>query len=197
MHQIGSHQYFLLIPEINLYPEIHTNTILMLEQVMNALILTNKQNIQHGINLVINLEKYCKSLTNENYLIVLKKIENILKESNIYIAQGEEVRAMYPKYHKQKYYWDVGKQAAINLEFALEKKLSFDGVNIIWEPTYIDWIYELVKECRENCSYNLNDTLLYNRIVPKVLDNFIETREIILKETQKYTEYYRQILEDK
>lgn len=195
--QITNNQYFLLLPEINLYPEIKINTIEMLEQVMNALILVNKHNIQQGINAVITVETHSKPLINEGYLTVLQKIKPFLDQSKIYIAQGEKVRFMYPKYNKGKYYWDVGKQAAINLEFALEKKLSFDGEKIIWESTYIDWINQIITENHESSTYNSNDELLYYHITPKALDNFIETREIILKETENYVKQFRQQLQNK
>lgn len=195
MAQLTNNQYFLLIPDIKLFPEIKPETILMLEQVMNALILTNKSNIQHGINSVIALERYCQDLLKESYLMALAKIKPLLEESNLHVAQGEEVRGMYPKYHKSKYYQDIGKQAAINTEFALEKKISYNGKKITWENTYIDWVNQIINEDREAVIHNSADEFLYYTLVPKTLDPYVETREIILNETKKYADQYRKQLE--
>ena len=194
MHQLSNDQYFLLIPEINLFPEIQKDTITMIEQLMNALLLSHKNNIQHAIDLIIGLELSCKSLINYDYVFVLEKIKPMLNENKIFIAQGEEVRTMYPRYHKLKYFWDVGKQAAMNLEFSLEKKLSYCGKKIKWEVTYADWINDILNKQRENGQYNSCDRLLYNLIEPLATIKYIETRQIIENETKKYAKEYRKAL---
>lgn len=191
MTQIRNTQYFLLIPDIKLFPEIKPSTIPMLEQVMNALILTNKANLQHGISSVITLESYCKDLLKDSYLAALDKIKPILKGSNIHVAQGEEVREMYPIYHKNKYYWDIGKQTAVNTEFALEKKISYNGKKITWENTYIDWVNQIIAEDREAVTHNSADEFLFYTLAPKTLESYVETRDIILNETEKYADEYR------
>lgn len=196
MQQINNDQYFLLIPDINLCPQIKADTISMLEQVFNACILINKNNIQQGINNILELEYYCKAYLLHNYITVLEQITPLLNKFSMYVAQGEQVRLMYPKYHKQqKFYWDVGKQSAINLEFALEKKLSFDGVDIKWEQTFIDMVDKLMLEQAEQSQYNNQDELIYYSISPKVMDKRLDVHDIILEETQKYVNTYRQKLQ--
>ncbi len=194
MLQLSDDQYFLIIPDINLFPEINKNTIAMIEQIMNALLLSSKDNIQAGINKVVMFEIHCKPLLYQDYINVLNRIKPMLEAYNISIAQGEEVKSKYPRYHKCKYYWEVGKQAAINLEFSLEKKLSYDGNEIKWESTYIDWVNQIINHQRENSSYNSQDKLLYHFIEPQATLKHVETREIILEETKKYTEEYRKYL---
>lgn len=184
--QIDNNRYFLLIPEIKLFPEITPKTIPMLEQVMNALILSNKSNLHRGINAVILLESYCKDLLKENYLTALAKLKPMLSEFNIEVAKGEEVRGVYPMYHKKKYYWDIGKQTAINTEFALEKKISYNGKKITWENTYIDWVNQIIAEDRDAVFHNSADEFLFYTLAPKTMESYVETREIILNETIKY-----------
>lgn len=194
MNQISNNQYFLIVPDINLFPEIKPNTITMIEQIMNALLLSSKTNIQSGIEKIIMFEIYCKPLINENYTVVLNKIKPILEDFNILIAQGEEVRLMYPRYNKQKYFWDVSKQEAINVEFSLEKKLNYNGKEIIWQSTYIDWINQIINDQRDTNNYNAQDKLLYHFIEPKATLKHVQTRKIIEKETKKYVQEYRKYL---
>ena len=195
MQSLSEEQYFLIIPDINLFPEINKNTIIMIEQIMNALLLSSKDNIQSGIHKIVTLEVHCKSLLTQHYVIALNKLKPTLEDFNIFIAKGDEVKLMYPRYHKKKYFWEVGKQAAINLEFSLEKKLSYNGKEIIWESTYIDWVDQLLNHQRNNSTYNSQDKLLYNFIEPQATLKHVETRDIIEEETKKYADAYREYLE--
>jgi len=196
MQQLNNNQYFLLLPELNLCPEIKTNTIEMIEQIMNAHVLLNKNNIQQGINNILELEYYCKPFLFDNYVAVLEQITPLLNNFSIYVAQGEQVRGMYSKYHnKSKNYSDVGKQAAINLEFALEKKLSYDGRNITWEDTSRDFVDKLIRQQDEVSQYNTADRLVYNNIHPKTLNSRLDIRDIILEEIERHVEEYRKKLQ--
>ncbi len=151
--------------------------------------------IQLGINKLVTFENYCRTLLNKEYTLVLNKLKPMLEYSNIFIARGEEVKLMYPLYQQKKYFWEVGKQAAINLEFALEKKLSYDGKEIKFEDTYIDWVGQILNSQREKSNYNSKDKLLYNCIEPQATLKHVETREIILKETENYVKQFRQQLQ--
>lgn len=197
MHEISNDQMFLIITEINLFPELSTNTIKMVEQIMNALLITSKENIQEGINRVVTLENFCiDSLTrNEDSKILIEKLKPMLANYNIYTAQGDEVKLMYPRYHKNKYFWDVGKQSAMNVEFSLEKKLSYNGKNIIWESTYIDWVYQLLTAQRETSKYNSEDRLTYYIIEPQVTLKHVQIRQIIEHETNEYVNEYRNLIQ--
>ncbi len=195
MHSINNNQHFLLLPELNLCPEINTNTISMIEQIMNAHVLLNSHNIQCGVERVLELEYYCQQFLSDAYDVLLIKLTPMLNKYNIHIAQGEQVRGMYPLYHKtNKYYSEVGKQTAINLDFALDKKLSYDGLSIIWENTYIDWVDRIMLKQEELSEYNTADKLLFTRIQPKTMNSRLDIKDIILEETQKYMDEYRQKL---
>lgn len=198
MLKINDNQHFFILADINLCPEIKTNTIAMVEQVMNAHILLNRNNIQKGVNNVLDTEYYCQPFLHDDYLTLLTKIRPMLEKADIYIAQGEQVQVMYEKYHQRgKYYWEVGKQASINLEFALEKKLSYDGMTIKWEETFIDWVDQIMIEREEKTQHNSDDKLIFSYIEPKTTDRRLEIKDIILQETQKYVENYRQNLQNK
>lgn len=194
MHQFSDDQLFLIISEINLFPEIHQSTIPMIEQIMNALLLSSKGNIQAGINKIIKLEIFCSNLLKLDYFTALNHLQPMLEEYDIYVVKGDEVKLAYPLYNKQKYFWEVGKQAAINLEFALEKKISYDGKNITFESTYIDWINQIVNLQRDESSYNSQDKLLFNFIEPQATAKHAEIRDIIEEETKKYANDYRNYL---
>ena len=192
---IDDNKYFLVIPEIKLCPELNDNPIKMIEQVMNAYIISNYHNVRDGIKHVITLEYFCQDFLEDDFRDVLERIRPMLEKHNLHIAQGEEVRGYYPMfYDSSKYYWDIGKQTAINVEFATLKKLSYDGKKIEWLETYINWGYKKLNHEREIGRYNTEDELFYKRIEPKVLDPFLDTREIIIEETEKFAEEYRQYL---
>jgi hypothetical protein len=196
MQEINDNQLFLLLTDIELCPEIKTNSVGMVEQLMNAHLLLNKNNIQQGINRALDLEHFCKPFLSYNYLVLLEKITPLIEKYNIYIAHGKQVYVMYSKYNDgSKYYWDVSKQASINLEFALAKKVSYDGKNIKWESTFARWVDEIILEREERIGHNPNDKLIFSYIQQKVTDARAEIQDIILQETVNYTNQYREKLQ--
>lgn len=196
MQKLSFNQYFLIIPQIKLFPAIKKNTIVMIEQIMNAVLLSNEDNIQTGINQVINLEMHCKNLVKSDYLEVLNELKPLLEQYNIGVVQGEAVRAMYIYYNNYKeYYSDIGKQAAINLDFAKAKKISYTGQQIILENTYIEWLIEILENQRNNSKYNPEDKLVFRLIEPFATLKHVETRNIIKNQTKKYANEYRKFLE--
>ncbi len=196
MQEINDNQQFLLLIDIDLCPEIKPNSIGMIEQIMNAHLLLNKNNIQLGINRALDLEHFCKPFLSENYLVLLDKIIPLLKQHNIYIARGKEVYMMYSKHNDcSKYYWDVSKQTSINLEFALAKKVSYDGKNINWETTFARWVDAIILEREERIGHNPDDKLIFSYIQQKVTDARYEIQDIILQETTNYTAQYREKLQ--
>mgnify|MGYP001806209958 CR=1 FL=1 len=200
MHEISNDQYFLILSEINLFPELSKDPIQLVEQVMNGLLLTTNENIEEALNRVVSLEILCKQLElpNSSFADVLKIVKPFLENYGLLIARGLEVKAMYPKYtHKNRYFWDVGKQAAINLEFSLAKKLSFNGHQIKFENTFIDWVMQILEAQRGNSQYNAQDKLLYHIIEPQATIKHVETREIIEQETDKYADEIRLLLQTK
>lgn len=194
---IEKNRYFLLVNEIGLFPEIIPHTVQMIEQIMNALILSSKSNLQIAINSVMVIESYSNDLIKLNYLVALDKLKPILLNFNIEIAQGEEVRGSYPLYNKKKYYWDIGKQAAINTEFALEKKVSYNGKKITWENTYIDWVDQIIANDRDAILHNSTDEFLFHTLAPKTIKYFIKTRDLILSETIKFAKECKENIEIK
>ncbi len=195
MFPINDEQYFLIIKDLNLYPEIKQNTIKMLEQVMNAFILLSVNNIQAGIDQVLELEKFCQPFLKNSYIDVLELIRPMLKELNIWIAQGEQVRAFYANYNDEgKHYAEVGKQEPMNLEFALAKKVSYDGKNIIWEDTFAGWVDNIMVERELKTNHQPDDKLINSRIFQKVQDLHWEIVHVILDETRKYADEYSQKL---
>lgn len=196
MHTLDSNQHFLIISEINLFPELKTETVSMIEQIMNALLLSCHENIQEGINRVIALESICKNNLTDSYVSVLQRIQTFLGNHQIFITQGEKVRLFYPRYHNSKFYYkDIGKQAAINTEFAMEKKISYDGKDIIFEDSYNSWVNGIINRHRETNLHNPKDKLMFHIIEPQVNLKHIQAINIIQEETHKYVDEYRKIVE--
>ncbi len=196
MQEITKDQHFFILEDIDLFPEIKTNGIAMVEQIMNAIIILNKNNIQLGIKRALDIEYICRPFLSDNYLTLLNRIIPLLKQHRISIVQGEQIRFMYPSYHDPKnFYWDIGKQTLINNEFALLKKLSYDGANIKFEDTYVNWVDSIILEREAKTQHNSEDQLVFNVLEPKTLEHRIEIKDIILLETQKYTEQYRKELQ--
>ena len=196
MHKLSDDQYFLIIPQIKLFPELKTKTVAMIEQMMNAVLLASEDNIQTGINRIVDLEIRCKSLVKQDYLLVLNQLVPVLEQYDIGVVQGNLVQAMYPHYNDFKqHYTDIGKQAAINLDFAKAKKISYNGHYFTLEHTYIEWLIQKLENQRSNCRYNPSDKLVYTLIEPLFTMKHVETRNIIKNQTKKYANEYRKTLE--
>ena len=103
MHKLSDDQYFLIIPQIKLFPELKTKTVAMIEQMMNAVLLASEDNIQTGINRIVDLEIRCKNLVKQDYLLVLNQLAPVLEQYDIGVVQGDTVRAMYPHYNDFKW----------------------------------------------------------------------------------------------
>lgn len=192
MNKLSDNQYFLIIPQLNIFPELEHNSVKMSEQIMNALLLISNTNIYEGINNVLEFEKIAKlnlNITAQNDFDILT---NFLQEFGLSIMVGEQVRLLYPKYHNELLnYREVSKQKSMNLEFALQKKLQYDGFNIILENTFITWVYELLNTQFLASKYNHLDKLIYHFIEPRATLKQQEIREIIKEETESYINEYR------
>jgi len=193
--KLSDNQYFLIIKKLNLFPEIKPNTINMLEQIFNAILLQRTDNIEAGLNTILELEYFCKPYLNNSYIDLLNKISQVLNENNIYIVRGEQVRVAYARYgYKDKCYWDVGKQIPMNIEFSLEKKLKYDGKNITLEDTYSHWLNKIIMERERTTSHNPNDKFINSQVFQKVQDLHWEIEHVIQNETIKYIDQYRKKL---
>ena len=192
MFALNNNQYFLVINQLNLFPEITPKTIPMLEQVFNAILLQSTNNIQLGIDNILNLEYFCKTMLNDNYLDVLKKIEPTLHHHGIYVVQGEQIRGYYAGYgDSDKHYRDIGKQHPMNVEFALSKKISYNGKSIIWENTYVDWLNKLMMEREQKTNHQPDDHFITNTLFQKVQDLHWSIKHTIKAETTKYVNKYK------
>lgn len=195
MKKQNKRDYFLMVNKINLCPTIKKNTIKMIEQVMNAVILTYKGNIQSAIENIIDIENICKKIIKEDYLSVLEKIKVKMESINIFIGNSDDVKIMHVNFIKSGYfYFDVGTQAVIDIEFGLQKKVKYNGKKIEFLDTYVEWIRKIIDERRTLSMHNPDDKLLYYKITPKTLDQLIETENIILEETKKYVKEYKKKL---
>lgn len=196
MHTISEDRYFFVIPKLGFYPEIQTNTVKMLEQVLNAILLSSTDNIEHGLNRILGLEYSCKPTLDFHYVEVLNNIATSLKEEGISIVQGETIRAFYPHIgNDDKYYWDVGVQVPLNLEFALAKKISYNGSELKFEDTYVHWLNKLMMAREEKTSHKPDDRFITHTLFQKVQNLHWDIEQTIRDETVNYVNEYRKVLE--
>ena len=82
-------QYFLILKELNLFPELSTDTTIMIEQVMNGVLLYSQQNLQEALNRVVTLEVTCKSIINQDYQSVISAISPLIQTFGISIVDSQ------------------------------------------------------------------------------------------------------------
>lgn len=188
-------KYYLVISKINLFPELKEDSILMIEQIMNAILISNSDNIQLGIERILIIENIAKQCSDLDYTVLLNLLIPKLNEYEILVVKDTEVSIYYPRYkNSKKYLKDVGLQKVIDHDFALEKKISYDGLKINFENTFIDWVSSILADQKETSKYNTQDKLLYHFIEPKASVKHLEIREIIESETQHFANKFRKSL---
>lgn len=185
MQQFSEDNHYLIIHSLNLFPELSNDPIVMYEQIMNALILINDSNIQIAVEAIVLLQTIYgdKSILFSDIASQLAQLKLFLNGYKLDYCLGEEVRAYYPNYHNKLHnYSEIGKQAAINMDFALRKKVSFDGHKIKFEDSFFHMVLQILHKQRETEKYNPDDKLLFNIIEPLTMNNHVATLNTIKKE---------------
>lgn len=178
-------QYFLIVDKLDLFPELSQSPSEMIEQIMNALLLSSN-NIYTAIKSIVELQKITSKMLNNHIVDILTHIKSFLTLHHLSFCQGESVRGFYPRYNnKSLNYRDIGKQLPMNIEFALQKKISFVNRQIKFEESFYLYVYELIEKQRKTETYNRNDSFI-EQIESMTLSQYVKTLEIIKHEANKF-----------
>lgn len=185
MKSINNDRYFLILENLNLYPELDTNIKKAVEQIMNAILLIHEENISFGIKEALKVKEIYENHTNISYFELIKKFNYLLRNYKIEIVNGENVRPYYGMYNNSETYTYGKKQDIMNLEFFTMKKLSYKGGKIELERTFFNWIYKKIHQEKINTSNDQKDFLI-NNLVIHYNNMLIDLENAILKETNEF-----------
>lgn len=182
MSEEENKQYFLIIDKLNLFPEMHQEPIKIIEQIINAVLITNENNLYHAFTQIQKIIKCTKhNLRSKEELLPI--LGSILQENNLNITSNENINALYPRYHHlMTSYSEFGKQAHINIDFASRKKLSFDGHNVSYDTSFYLWVIDLVNNQVKTGRYNSFDKLIFYKLQPLISLEFMTLKNTIEKE---------------
>lgn len=195
MHEMSENQYFLILEEVGLFPSLSTNTIEMIEQVMNGVVLSSKSNIQEALNRVIFLEVKCQSLIHQEYNLAVEAIALLVSSFNVRIVNRNIGWRYIVNYNDRRKYF-INKIDDINHQFQLLKKITYDGKSITFENTFINWVYDLVNLQHTFVKHNLEDKFMSNTVFPQLTNQIQASIDTIEEETNRYVQKYRKHIKE-
>lgn len=185
-------KFHLQIKELNLYPSLSSNTIEMIEQVMNAVLIPCSQNLQEAINRLVTLEQTCAPITHNSYDSVIQAITPICTSFGIDIITAEVANQfILHHYNNRLKHYNGSKLADINHQFSTLKKVTYDGTRIQYLPVFFDWIYELAHQQHTFIVNNPEDDLMTQQIFPNLIDHIQGALDTIEEQTLSYTNQLR------
>lgn len=166
------------------------------EQIMNALVLNNTNNITTTIKAV--------SRANHIYTMQHKKLTplELVDTICLQIPDGGVTLAPYSyaanhnlTFKPQKTYQNyTQKQNLINLEFLTDYLVKFNGQKVTYLSSFFVMVEELMITRENNVCHSTEDSLIYDVIHPQCDDLRIDTRNIIYKELHKFRIEYEKTL---
>lgn len=184
-------KYWNFCPEL-----VITNSTATTEQLMNALVLNNIDNITNAIRSVIKTRHLYNQYSRKIDMVELAELiclKNPLSGISLkpYAYAANFNRAFNPQKTFENY---TQKQNFINLEFLTNYMLKFDGDIITYQPTFFIMIEELMFKRETNYCHNSDDSLIYEVIQPRCDDLRANSREIIYQELNKFSSEYEKSL---
>lgn len=191
-------QYHLILPKLNLYPSLSLNSIEMIEQVMNGIILSSALNIEEIINKLIMVETTCGNILSKSYIDVINAIKPLCESYGILILPSEEaLQYITNNYNNRLRYFNNkhidGKLEDINHQFNSLKKVSYNGIKLDFLPTFSEWIYDAVHQQHTFILENPNDKLM-TELVPELTEYIQDSIDVIESHTNKYANKIRKEL---
>ena len=184
--------YHLIIEPFNLYPSLELNTIPMIEQVMNGVLLVSSQNLQESITRIITLEATCQPILGQNYENI---IQAIMPLANSYgtpiLASSIANNYIIHKYNNRLKHFFTAKIDDINHQFASLKKIAYDGVKIEFLPTFYDWVYDTVHQQHNFIIHNPEDDLMTNKLFPDLTHHIQASLDTIEEHINRYANEIR------
>lgn len=192
-------KYHIILDNIKLYPSLSLNSVEMIEQVMNAVILVSSQNLQDSINRLITLESTCKPILHKNYEFVISAIQPLSASFGVPIVD-ENTANNYILHHynnRLKHFKNEylnGKLEDINHHFASLKKVSYDGNKVEFLPTFSEWVYDMVHQQHTFITENPEDKLMTDCLFPALTEHIQSALDAIEVHTNRYADHVRKDL---
>lgn len=187
-------QYFLIIPELKIFPELSNNIVVMIEQIMNGVLLCSQHNIQEALNRVITLEVTCKKIITEDYKSVIAAISPLIQTFGLSIVDSHTGHSYIINNYNDRRKYFASKLVEINHEFSLLKKISYDGNVITFENTFINWVYDLVNYQHTFITHNPEDKFMSEQLFPELTNHIQASIDTIEEHTKNYADQLRQSL---
>ncbi|MBP9741739.1 MAG: hypothetical protein KBD37_00100 [Burkholderiales bacterium] len=197
LHPYADSMFICMTNYSQFCPELAiTDPVATTEQLMNALILNNIDNITNGISGVVKAKHLYNQYKDRMDILELAELICLkISKGGVYLkpyAYAAKInRAYIPQRTFESY---AQKQHFINLEFSTNYMLKFDGHIITYQPTFLVAIEELMFKRENNYCHNPSDSLIYEIIQPRCDELRADSREIIFKELNKFSSEYEKIL---
>ena len=192
---ITNEQHHIILQPLNLYPSLSSDSIEMIEQVMNGVLLVSSQNLQEAIKRVVTLEATCHSMLSHNTSYIIEAIQPLCANYGAPIV--DSVRANHyitHCYNNRLKHFNVSKLDDINHEFLALKKIEYNGDKIKYLPTFIDWVYQMAHQQHTFLQHTPNDELMNDYLFPELSGHFQMVMETIETQTKRYANKVRKDL---
>lgn len=188
--------FIFMSKSLKFCPELDTsNAQHATEQLMNALVINNRNNITKAVKAVIKAKyvftHYCHELD------VIGLAEKICKETlgGVFLKPYAFAANLNRSFNTQKLFSSyTQRQAFINLEFKTDYMLKFNGHEINYQKSFFIMIEELMFKRENNNNHNAGDELIYQNIHPKCDELRSNSRVIIRNELKKFNAEYERKL---
>ncbi len=187
-----NNQYFLVLKELNLYPSLSPDSIEMIEQVMNGVILVSLQNLQDSINRLITLEVTCKPILDQEYTSIIHALQPLAQSYGAPIVDARVANSyIIHHYNNRLKHYSNDKLDDINHQFSSFKKISYDGNRVEFLPTFFDWVYEMVHQQHTFIVHNPADELMNEHLFPDLTPHIQGAIDTIEEHTHRYADEIR------
>jgi len=182
-----NNQYYLVLKDLNLYPSLSSNSIEMIEQVMNGVILVSLQNLQDSINRLITLEVTCKPILDQEYTSIIHALQPLAQSYGVPIVDSREGNSyIINHYNNRLKHYPDSKLNDINHQFQNLKKVSYDGNRVEFLHTFYDWFYEVVHQQHTLIESNPADKLMNDSLFPELIEHIQGALDTIEEHTNRY-----------
>ena len=184
--------YHLIFEPLNLYPSLSVDSVAMIEQVMNGVLLVSFQNLQESITRIITLESTCQPILKQEYPTIIQAIQPLVNSYGIPIVSSDIAnRYIIHKYNNRLKHFCNNKIDDINHQFSSLKKIAYDGIKIEFLPTFYDWVYDMVHQQHNFIINNPDDELMTNQLFPQLTHHIQASIDTIEEHTNRYADEIR------
>ncbi len=177
-------------------PVLSEDCVRATEQLMNALVKNSTDNISLVVKKLYEIKHiYLSYHQTVPTMDLIDKIVDELAKFGIDILAFNDALTHNIGYKTDRHFKEYAqKQEFLNLEFDSENKISFDGVDISFNVTFITMIEGLISHQQQASLYNTSDDLVYLNIIPQCEQLRYDSRNVISDELRLYGEKIETII---